>query len=82
MNVMKNRKPKIPDFPFIIDKLVKGGMEIGDIAEIAGTNRATISMVRNESCNLPSGWLASYYILDLYIRKYDVPVPFFGEHNE
>ena len=79
---MKHRKPKIPDFPVIINRLVENGMSIVDISECIECNNTTVSKVKNESKDLPPGWLQSYYLLDLYIRKFDTPVPFFGEHNE
>jgi hypothetical protein len=82
MNEMKYRKPKIPDFPFILNKLINDGMTAAEVAEIIGVSRTVISNTRTEARDLPPGWLASYYLLDLYIRKYDRPVPFFGEHNE
>ena len=79
---MKHRKPKVPDFTVIIDKLVKDGMSLVDISECIECSKTTISHIKSESRGIPSGWLQSYYLLDLYLRKFDRPVPFFGEHNE
>ena len=82
MNDMKYRKPKIPDFPIIIDRLVKDGMSLVEISECIKCNKTTIYHIKSENRDVPPSWLQSYYLLDLYIRKFDLPIPFFGEHNE
>jgi len=77
-----NRKPKIPDFPFMIQKLVDDGGSLQKLADEIGTHRSTLSQIKNEVRPISAEWLASYYLLDIYIRKYGTPIPFYGEHNE
>lgn len=79
---MRHRKPKIPDFPIMINKLTSDGMSIKKLADSIECHVATLSHTKNESRDIPPGWLQSYYLIDLYIRKFGIPIPFYGEHNE
>jgi hypothetical protein len=79
---MKHRKPKLPDYAFMLNKVVADGMGVKEIANIIETHGTTVSKTRNESKDIPPGWASSYYLIDLYLRKYGTPIPFFGDHNE
>lgn len=79
---MKYRKSKVPDYPFMLNKLIDDGIGVKELADMIETYPTTITKARTEAKNIPPGWLSSYYLIDLYIRKYGIPIPFFGEHNE
>jgi len=77
-----NRQLKIPDFPHILDKLVKSGVPTKDIAKHIGVSDTYVIKIRNESSDVPDAWVVAYKLLDLYVRNIGVPVPFYGDHNE
>lgn len=79
---MIHRKSKIPDFPIIIDRLNKSGISMAEISEFTGCKVTTLSRTRSEAREIPPSWLQAYYLLDMYTRTFDTPIPFYGEHNE
>lgn len=79
---MKYRKSKVPDYPFMLNKLIDDGIGVKELADMIETYPTTITKTRTEAKNIPPGWLSSYYLIDIYIRKYGTPIPFFGEYNE
>ena len=77
-----NRQPRLPDFPVMLNNLMGEGITSKQLADKLGYNFRTIERIAREQAAPPPDWDACYLLIDAYLRKFGVPVPFLGEHNE
>ena len=70
------------DWPVIIMKLGKNGINQAEICRRTGIAAGTLSTVKQETKNPPAGWNEAINLLDLYIKAVGTQVPRIGEYYE
>ena len=70
------------DWPVIIMKLGKNGINQAEICRRTGIAAGTLSPIKTELKEAPKGWNEAINLLDLYIKAVGTQVPRIGEYYE
>lgn len=59
------------DWPLMLNQIKDSGIKYGQIAELTGRSRASITGIACDLQSHPAEWDAAFTIIDLWIRSHD-----------